>query len=278
MSAKGTAVITGAGSGIGRALSHLCAQRGYDLALFDIRGDDLEETAREAAKSSVKITTRVVDVADERAVEQGAAEVIAEHGPITLLLNNAGVALGGQFDQASTDDFRWLVEINLFGVVSMTRAFMPALKAAPHAQIVNISSVFGIISPPGQTAYCASKFAVRGFSESLRHELQGTSVGVSVVHPGGVSTNIAKRARMSDGITEEEQELAQQNAAKSLVMPPPKAAQIIVDGAERGAKRILVGNDARLIVLIQRLFPVSYWTVLSRLFGREGITTANQSD
>ncbi|MEM7742038.1 MAG: SDR family oxidoreductase [Pseudomonadota bacterium] len=278
MSAKGTAVITGASSGIGRALSHLCAQRGYDLALFDIRGDDLEETAREAAKSSVKVTTRVVDVADERAVEQGAAEVIAEHGPITLLLNNAGVALGGQFDQASSDDFRWLVDINLFGVVSMTRAFMPALKAAPRAQIVNISSVFGIISPPGQTAYCAAKYAVRGFSESLRHELEGTSVGVSVVHPGGVSTNIAKRARMSDGITDEEQELAQQNAAKSLVMPPPKAAQIIVDGAERGAKRILVGNDARLIVLVQRLFPVSYWTILSRLFGREGITTANQAD
>ncbi|MEM9286623.1 MAG: SDR family NAD(P)-dependent oxidoreductase, partial [Pseudomonadota bacterium] len=257
--------------------SHLCAQRGYDLALFDIRGDELEETAREAAKSSVKVTTRVVDVADERAVEQGAAEVIAEHGPITLLLNNAGVALGGQFDQASSEDFRWLVEINLFGVVSMTRAFMPALMAAPKAQIVNVSSVFGIISPPGQTAYCASKFAVRGFSESLRHELVGTSVGVTVVHPGGVSTNIAKRARMSDGITDEEQEEAQETAAKSLVMPPPRAAQIIVDGAERGAKRVLVGNDARLITLIQRLFPVSYWAVLARVFGRGPLAPANQN-
>ena len=277
MSAKGTAVITGAGSGIGRALSYLCAERGYDLALFDIKGGDLEETAREAAKHSVKITTRIVDVADERAVEQGAAEVISEHGPITLLLNNAGVAVGGKFDQTSPENFRWLIEINLFGVVSLTRAFLPALKAAPKAQIVNLSSLFGIIAPPGQTAYCASKFAVRGFSESLRHELEGTSVGVSVVHPGGVSTNIAKNAKMSDDISEEEREQAQKMASKALVLPPQRAAEIIVDGAERGAKRIVVGNDARMAVFLQRLFPVSYWQVLTKFLNRQGLGATNQS-
>ncbi len=277
MSTKGTAVITGAGSGIGRALSYLCAERGYDLALFDITGSDLEETAREAAKHSVKITTRIVDVADERAVEQGAAEVISEHGPITLLLNNAGVALGGMFEQASPEDFRWLIEINLFGVVSLTRAFLPALKAAPKAQIVNVSSVFGIIAPPGQTAYCASKFAVRGFSESLRHELEGTSVGVSVVHPGGVSTNIAKNAKISGDVSEAEREEAQKAAAKALVLPPRRAAEIIVDGAERGAKRIIVGNDARMAVFLQRLFPVGYWRVLTKVFSRQGLSTSNPS-
>jgi short-subunit dehydrogenase len=262
---KSTAVITGAGSGIGRALAQLCASRGYDLILYDINGEELESSADEAKAHGGKVHARRLDVGDEGAIEQAAEEAAQEAGSVSMLFNNAGVALGGRFDDTTSEDYRWLMEINLFGVVNMTRAFLPLLhKHQPRAQVVNISSIFGIIAPPGQTAYSAAKFAVRGFSEALRHELEGSSVGVTVVHPGGVATNIAKRARVSANITKEEMETAQAQAKKSLVMPPPKAAQIILDGAERGQKRVLVGNDAKMIALLQRMKPVGYWDTLKR--------------
>lgn len=268
MNAKGTAVITGAGSGIGRALTALCAERGYDLALFDINGHELESSAEAARGHGVRVTTRVVDVSDEGAVNQAAEEVAQEHGAVTLLFNNAGVALGGYFEDYTPEDYRWLIEINFFGVVNMTRAFLPLLKkTGGRAQIVNISSIFGIIAPVGQTAYSAAKFAVRGFSESLRHELEGTNVGVTVVHPGGVATNIAKRARMAEAVTESQKQAALSRAEKSLRMPPPRAAEIILGAAERGSKRCLVGQDARLLELIQRSFPISYWRVLKAFPG-----------
>lgn len=264
----GTAVITGAGSGIGRALSALCAERGYDLALFDINGGELNETAETCRARGVKVTTRTLDVSDEGAIAQAAEEVAQEHGSVTLLFNNAGVALGGLFEQNGSEDFRWLMEINFFGVVHMTRAFLPLMrKAQPRAQVVNISSIYGIIAPVGQTAYCAAKFAVRGFSESLRHELEGTSVGVTVVHPGGVATNIAKRARISRELPPEfvrEQQIA---AEKALSMPPPRAAELILGAAERGDPRIIVGKDARLLATVQRFFPTRYWRILKKLPG-----------
>jgi short-subunit dehydrogenase len=266
--AKGTAVITGAGSGIGRALAQLGASRGYDLILYDINGDELESSAEEARGHGTKVHARRLDVGDEGAISQAAEEAAQEAGSVSLLVNNAGVALGGTFEDTASEDYRWLMEINLFGVVNMTRAFLPLLKKhQPRAQIVNISSIFGIIAPAGQTAYSAAKFAVRGFSESLRHELEHSSVGVTVVHPGGVATNIAKRARISQNATPEEIAEAQRRAAKSLVMPPPRAAEIILDGAERGQKRVLVGNDARMLAAIQRTLPVSYWQVLKRIGG-----------
>ena len=261
-------MITGAGSGIGRALTALAAERGYDLALFDINGEELESSAAVARAKDRKVTTRIVDVADEQAIEQGAEEVAQEHGSVQFLINNAGVALGGGFEDYTPQDYRWLMEINFFGVVNMTRAFLPLLKKhEPRAQIVNISSIFGIVAPVGQTAYSAAKFAVRGFSESLRHELEGTSVGVTVVHPGGVATNIAKRARMADTVPQDVREESLKRANKALRMPPPRAAQLILDAAERGDKRLIVGQDGRLLAMIQRLFPISYWSIMKALPG-----------
>ena len=181
-----------------------------------------------------------------------------------LLVNNAGVALGGHFDEVSEADFDWLMEINFHAVVRMTRAFLPVLRASDDARIVNISSVFGLIAPPGQSAYCASKFAVRGFSNALRHELSGTRVGVSVVHPGGVATAIARNARVSAGTSAEERRRRLALAEKLLRLPPEAAGEIIVRGVEKRRARILVGRDAVFIALIERLFPVKYWSVLAR--------------
>ena len=179
------------------------------------------------------------------------------------MINNAGVALAGTFDQVSEADFDWLMEINFHAVVRMTRAFLPLLKASDDSRIVNLSSVFGLISPPGQSAYCASKFAVRGFSNALRHELAGTRVRVSVVHPGGVATAIARNARVATAVSAEERRHRMEQADKLLRLPPEEAGEVIVRGVEKGRARILVGRDAVIISLLERLLPVSYWRVLA---------------
>ncbi|GGY39503.1 SDR family NAD(P)-dependent oxidoreductase [Parvularcula lutaonensis] len=265
---KGTVVITGAGSGIGRALTALCAERGYDLVLYDINGEELESSAETARAKGVKVAARVLDVADEGAINQAAEEVAQEQGAIRMLFNNAGVALGGLFEDYTPEEYKWLMDINFYGVVNMSRAFLPLLrKYEGKAQLVNVSSVFGIIAPEGQTAYSAAKFAVRGFSEALRHELEGSNVGVTVVHPGGVATNIAKRARVSDKVPKEQHEIALKRAEKSLSMPPPRAAEIILNAAERGDGRILVGTDARILTAITRAFPIHYWKILKAIPG-----------
>jgi short-subunit dehydrogenase len=188
------------------------------------------------------------------------------HGRVDLLINNAGVALGGNFDQVSEADFDWLMEINFHAVVRLTRAFLPLLRTSDDARIVNLSSVFGLISPPGQCAYSASKFAVRGFSNALRLELAGTRVGVSVVHPGGVATAIARNARIAASVPADERRVRLELAEKMLRMAPDKAGEIIVRGVEKRRARILVGNDALIISLLERLAPVSYWRVLQSLF------------
>ncbi len=203
-----------------------------------------------------------LDVASREAVAALPAAVMGAHGRVDLLINNAGVALSGDFGQVSEADFDWLMEINFHAVVRMTRAFLPQLKASDDAGIVNISSVFGLIAPPGQAAYCASKFAVRGFSNALRHELAGTRVGVSVVHPGGVATAIARNARVAAAVTAEERRHRLDLAGKLLRLPPEVAGETIVRGVERRRARILVGRDAAIIALLERLFPVSYWRFL----------------
>ncbi|HEX6290885.1 MAG TPA: SDR family NAD(P)-dependent oxidoreductase, partial [Herpetosiphonaceae bacterium] len=187
---------------------------------------------------------------------------------VDLLVNNAGVAVGGTFEQISDDDFEWLFGINFRGVVRMTRAFLPLLKASDDARIVNLSSVYGLIGPPRQTAYAASKFAVRGFSEALRHELKGSRVGVTVVHPGGVATAIADSARVPLGVSAEE--VARQRAAarKLLKLPPEVAGETIVRGIERRKARVLVGTDAKIIAVLTRVAPVSYWQLIERLLSR----------
>jgi NAD(P)-dependent dehydrogenase (short-subunit alcohol dehydrogenase family) len=259
-----TAIVTGAASGIGRAIAHSLARRGCHLALADVNETGLQETASSAA-SGVRITCHRLDVGDAQTVAAFPDIVRGAHGKVDLLVNNAGVALGGTFEQVSEADFEWLIAINFFGVVRMTRAFLPLLKASDEARIVNISSIFGIIAPPGQTAYSASKFAVRGFSEALRRELAGTSVGISVVHPGGVATSIAKNARRSETASPEVLAATLAGIEAKLKMPPAEAGETIVRGVEQRKPRIIVGNDAKIIAMIERLAPVSYWKVLERM-------------
>src|SRR5271156_856114 len=214
-----TAVVTGAAGGIGRGIAKSLACRGCHLALADVNEAELARTAEMVAAPDLRVSQHRLDVADRAAVAALPAQVLAQHPGVDILVNNAGVAIGGTFDQVSEADFEWLFEINFWGVVRMTRAFMPALKASDDARLVNVSSVYGIISPPGQTAYSASKFAVRGFSNALRHELVGSALGVTVVHPGGINTSIARNARVPKGATEEETARQKIAAQKFLIMP-----------------------------------------------------------
>ena len=259
-----TAVVTGAAGGIGRAIAVSLAHRGCNLALADIDEVGLEGTAELIRGNGVRVSRHRLNVADRVGVAEFPDVVAAEHGGVDVLINNAGVAVGGTFEQVSDEDFEWLFEINFWGVVRMTRAFLPLLRASEDARVVNISSAYGLIAPPEQTAYSASKFAVRGFSEALGHELEASGIGVSLVHPGGVATSIAEKARVPAGVTEEEIARRHAKYRKLLRLPPEIAGETIVRGIERRESRILVGSDAKVISLIARLWPVRYWKVLAR--------------
>ena len=262
------AVITGAGSGIGRATAFAMAKRGCHLALADIDEAAVNASAARAREFGVRASSHRLDVADRGAVAALPAIVLEAHGQADLLMNNAGVALGGTFEQVSADDFDWLMEINFHGVVRMTRAFLPLLHRSHDARIVNVSSIYGIITPPGQAAYSASKFAVRGFSNVLRHELEGSTVGISVVHPGGVATSIARNARIPAGASGDEVERGRKVMEKLLRMPPEQAGEIIVRGIEKRQARILVGSDAKAAALLERLAPVGYWNLIKKAIKR----------
>lgn len=266
----GVAVLTGAASGIGAALAANLARRGVHLALVDLDQAGLEATAAQARAAGATVSTHAMDVADHAAVAALPAAVLAAHGRVTVLVNNAGVALGGLFEQVSADDFDWLMEINFGATVRLTRAFLPALGREPAAQLVNVSSIFGIIAPPGQTAYAASKFAVRGFSEALRHELEmgASPIGVTLVHPGGVRTAISENARLAKGLDSEQVRRERANWRSLLVLDPATAAEVIAAGIERRAPRVLVGSDAKGAALVQRLFPVTYWKHVARDIAR----------
>jgi short-subunit dehydrogenase len=259
-----TAVVTGAASGIGKAIAVSLARRGCHLALADIDEAGLAQTAAEIATQGVRVSRHRLDASDPKAIVALPEQVMADHAGVDLLVNNAGVALGGTFEQVTAADFEWLFAINFWGVVRMTRAFLPLLHKSDEARLVNISSLFGLIAPPGQTAYAASKFAVRGFSESLRHELAATRIGVTVVHPGGVATSIARNARIPQNLSVDEAERRRRWAANFLKMPPEVAGETIVSGVERRRARILVGSDAKMGSIIERLMPVSYWNLLAR--------------
>jgi short-subunit dehydrogenase len=254
------AVVTGAASGIGAALAHELAARGAQLALADIDEQRLQALAA-TLPASAGASTSVLDVADGDACRDFAVFVERTHGGAHILINNAGVALHGDFEQLSEAEFDWLVGVNFQGVVRMTRAFLPLLRRANAAHIVNVSSLFGLIAPAGQTAYAASKFAVRGFSDALRHELQGSSVGVTTVHPGGVRTNIARSAlQRAANVNDRDRRLAR--AERMLTMAPEKAAATIVSAVERRKPRVLLGADAHIASLIERVAPAHYWALL----------------
>jgi NAD(P)-dependent dehydrogenase (short-subunit alcohol dehydrogenase family) len=262
-----TAVISGAASGIGRALALRLATHGCPLALTDVDQDGLEETA---GLVSVPTLARPLDVSDRGAQLAFAAEVAGwAPAPIGAVFNNAGVALAANVADSSSEDEEWLRRINFEGVVHGTHAYLPILLEQRSGAIVNTSSVFGLAGIPGQSAYCASKFAVRGFTESLRHELVGTGVRAITVHPGGVRTNIARNGRLhSDpkGLGRSKDEIADEFEAV-VRTTPERAAEVIHRGVDAGRARILIGADARVFDILTRVTPTHYFRVLSALEG-----------
>ena len=275
--AGGVAVVTGAGSGIGRELAKRLAREKMSLALADVNETTLQETLSQIGNAGAPVSTHVLNVADPKQVEQFAADVLARHKRVSLLINNAGVALHGTFEELSVADLEWLMGINFWGMIYGVKNFLPILKREPRSHIVNLSSIFGIISPAGQTAYCASKFAVRGFTEALMHELEATTVGVTCVHPGGIKTPISRNARLgasanaafhAAGIALFEKRLARTS--------PETAAARIVEGVKRGEPRILIGKDAIQLERLQRLFPVRYWKIMMRNLKKAAVDSAFQ--
>jgi NAD(P)-dependent dehydrogenase (short-subunit alcohol dehydrogenase family) len=259
--ANRVAVVTGAGSGIGRATSVLLAKRGCKLALADIDVVGLEETRRMIAELGRPASTHSVNVADRDRMQRFVDEVVAEHGGVNVLVNNAGVSVSALFAEQSLDDFEWLININFWGVVYGCKLFLPHLLAAEEAHIVNISSVFGLAGIPRQTSYCASKFAVRGFSEALRLELSDTRIGVSSIHPGGIATNIAAATRViGDQATQDSHQRIIRAFRK--MMPPERAAQLIVRGIERNRARVLITRESYLMDFARRLAPVASMKLL----------------
>jgi short-subunit dehydrogenase len=267
--AGGTAVVTGAASGIGEALAGQLAARGSNLVLVDRDERRLDGVAGglRAAHPGLAVDTYVVDLSDDAATREAAEALVTGHPGTTLLVNNAGVALGGRFDQVSLEEFDWVMAVNFRAVVRLTHAFLPVLTSSPGSHLVNVSSIFGIFAPPGQAAYAASKFAVRGFSEALRHELAENRVGVTVVHPGGIRTRIAESARTGSRVPVDEYERGREQFAKLLTIPPETAAAQIMAAIENRRPRLLIGWSAKIPDVLVRLLPGTYWRLIARRAG-----------
>jgi len=259
-------MITGAASGIGRSLAVRLAGQGSPVAIADVDEDGLKETA--AMLPGGPVLTRVLDVRDAADQLRFADEVRAWlPAPLAAVFNNAGVAVTSSVANTVPEDDAWLFDINFWGVVNGTRAFLPILTEQDDGVIVNTSSVFGLVGMPHQSAYCASKFAVRGFTDSLRQELRGTGVRAVTVHPGGVTTNIARNGRIRtdpEGRGRSQEQMAAEFEAVTMTSPD-KAAAIIQRGVERGKSRILVGPDAYVFDSLGRIAPTRYFSVLIRL-------------
>ncbi|HUL33488.1 MAG TPA: SDR family NAD(P)-dependent oxidoreductase [Candidatus Eisenbacteria bacterium] len=269
---EGVAVITGAGSGMGRCLAQQLAAMGTSLAISDVNGKALAETAGMLGAAKGKVTQHVVNVAEEARMKAFAEEVEAQHGRATTLFNNAGVALLGNFEEISIADIRWLMDINFWGVIYGTHYFLPLLKREKRAHIVNLSSVFGLVGVVGQTAYCASKFAVRGFTESLRHELDGTNIFVTSVHPGGIRTDIARHARPGAKVGKDLYKNSVARFDRVAITTPEDAAARILQGVEKREGRVLIGKDCKQVDFLQRLKPASYWGTLAKKIEDPGAT------
>lgn len=251
-------VITGAGSGIGRALALRLAQEGCHLALSDIDAEGLKETERLVSTFKVNVSCHQVDVSNKDQMYAHADEVAETQGRVDIIINNAGVSVTDSVINVSYEDFEWLMGINFWGVVYGTKAFLPYLKKQSEGHIVNISSINGILPWPNHSPYCSSKFAVKGFTESLLQECDGTSIRVSCVHPGGIKTNIVRNSRFRESankkINKENLEKLFDKAAKTTA---EKAADIIVRGIKNNKRRILVGTDALIMDWLTRLLPIS---------------------
>ena len=262
-------VITGAGSGIGRALALRAAAAGARLAISDVNADGLDETARAAKDAGAKeVQSLRLDVSDREAFA-AYADLVAEHfGRVDAVINNAGVALAGDFEDMDYEDMDWIVGVNYWGVVHGSKEFLPHLIASGDGHLVNISRLFGLISMPGQTAYNATKYAVRGMSEALREEMliSGHPVAVSVVHPGGIKTGIARNSRVTKG--EDQAATAKFFDEKLARMTPEKAAQIILDGMLAAKPRIIVGMDAHALFTLSKVVGPRYQDIVARAASR----------
>ena len=267
------AVITGAGSGMGRYLAILLAQDGADVVVCDINQETLKETVELIRKYNVSISSHVLDVANKQDIESLPKKVIDQHGKVDLIFNNAGVSTDKHFKDMAEENWDWVMGINFQGVINSTRAFIPHLKDRPEAAIVNTSSIFGMVAVPGQTVYHATKFAVRGFTESLALEMADTNENLQVhcVHPGHIGTNIVANSRMDEERFDQDEQttsIFKRQSPTSLEemekqfreggMHPSRAAQIILNGVKKNKRRIFVGLDAKLLELSQRIFPNKY--------------------
>lgn len=265
------AVVTGAGSGIGRQLAIKLAQSGASLALSDINQGGLDETAQMLNGFKQKIITHTLDVSNRKSVFDYAELVQKEYGAVNLVINNAGVGLSsGTFSETSIDDFEWLMSINFSGVLYGSKAFLPVLEQAEWGHIVNISSLFGLIGVAEQSAYNASKFAVRGLTESLRQELENSNSHISCtsVHPGGIKTPIAMNARVTKELDENIQKLKRDFESNAMTSAESAAEQII-NAAINNKRRLVIGKDAKLLDWTQRLFPNHYQRVFKWFMDRE---------
>ncbi|MFM2419464.1 MAG: hypothetical protein RL385_4187 [Pseudomonadota bacterium] len=268
------AAITGAASGIGRALAVDLASRGCHLALSDVNETGLEETRALAAASGVKVTTQKLDVANRDAVYAWAESVAREHGKVNLIFNNAGVALAARMEDIAPKDFEWIMGINFWGVVWGSQAFLPHLKASGDGHIINISSLFGLMSLPTQGAYNVSKFAVRGYTEALRQELDmdGGAVSATCVHPGGIATNIAMSARVDDKLAERmgvDKDRARKRFDKIIQgTKPASAAKQILRAVEGNQRRVLVGPDAKFLDGMVRVLGSWYQPLTTKVSKR----------
>jgi len=260
------AVVTGAGSGIGRETALALGAKGCRLALCDVDQDSLDELSTELESSGASVTTHHVDVADKVQMQAFADDVVAAHGAAHVLVNNAGVTIIASFEDQTLEDFEWIVGVNFWGVVYSCKFFLPHLKAAGEGHIVNLSSLFGIIAPPLQTSYAATKFAIRGFSESLRAELAEHSIGVTSVHPGAIQTNMVRDATL--GTTSEAVRNRAQVFFDRLGTSPEVVAARVVEAIEYNSPRVLITTETRVADALKRFMPATTDGIIARVFKR----------
>ena len=259
-----TIVITGAASGIGRALANKLSALGANLALSDINLEELENTHRRLTGTG-QVSIHALDVANREAFEAYAKEVIRIHDKVDIIINNAGVSVSDTIEDMAYEDMEWIFNINFWGVVYGTKSFLPYLKERPEAAIVNISSIFGIVALPAQGAYSATKFAVNGFTQVLRQELKETNVQVSCVHPGGIKTNIVRNGVINVSLNGDRspKKMIAKDFEEAAWTTPEQAAEVIIKGVYKKKRRILVGGDAHIMEKIQQLLPVRHTDIIN---------------
>ncbi|MDN5667765.1 MAG: SDR family NAD(P)-dependent oxidoreductase [Renibacterium salmoninarum] len=271
---SGAAVLTGAASGIGEATAKGLAMRGMDMAIIDKDAEPLEAlaTGLRANYPKLTISTHVVDLSEAAPIAALPEEVRRSHERVSMLINNAGVALGGTFEDVSLADIEFVMAVNFWAAVRMSKAFMPDLRAADSALMINISSLFGLIGTPGQTAYTASKFAIRGFSESLRTEVSRFGIKVLQVHPGGIKTNVANNARLGANLTRGDVDQVRSSFNKVLTMDPRVAAEQILNAAAAGKNRLVITKEAKALDLLARLLPAKHGEIIAKeMLRRTGV-------